>query len=145
MKQGAIAGLFYFALVFSAGAVLGTLRTLYVVPQIGPSLAVAIELPVILTCAWQVCRWLMIKCEVETWQDRAAMGSLAMVFLLLAEWVMRFVFARLILGDNGFPPAIATQSFADGLGLAGQVAYGLLPMIMRTDSPQETWPKPPTR
>jgi hypothetical protein len=145
MKQGAIAGLFYVALVFIAGFVLGALRTVYLVPQIGSSLAVAFELPIILALAWHACRWFMVRCSVETWQDRAAMGGLALTLLLLAEWLTRMIFNRLILGDPTLPPPIATLSFADGLGLAGQIAFGLFPMIMRTDSPQAMWPKPPSR
>jgi hypothetical protein len=145
MRQGVIAGLFYFAAVFVLGVILGAVRTLYVVPQFGQSLAVAIELPFILIFAWFACSWLMTKCAVERWQDRLAMSGVAFVLLLLAEWVTRFVFLRFILGDGTIPPVVATQSFADGLGIAGQVAFGLLPLIMRTDMPQETWPKPPSR
>jgi hypothetical protein len=145
MRQGVIAGLFYFAVVFVCAFALGALRTLYVVPLIGQSLAVAIELPIILTLAWHACRWLMVKCEVAAWQDKAAMAALAFTILNFAEWITRFVFDRFILGDPTLPPIIASQTFADGLGLAGQVAFGLFPLIMRTDTPQEMWPKPPSR
>jgi hypothetical protein len=145
MKQGVIAGLFYFAVVFVVAFMLGALRTIYVVPLVGQSLAIAIELPIILTLAWHACRWFMIKCSVETWQDRSTMASLAFGLLIIAEWTTRFVFNRFILGDPTLPPIIATQTFTDGLGIAGQVAFGLLPFIMRTDSPQEMWPRPPTR
>jgi hypothetical protein len=132
MRQGVKGGLFYFGAVFALGLILGALRALYVVPEFGQSLAVAIELPFILIFAWFACHWLMIKCA-------------AFALLLVAEWVTRFVFNRVILGDGTLPPVVATQSFADGLGIAGQVAFGLLPLIMRTDSPTETWPKPPSR
>lgn len=145
MRQGVYAGLFYFAVVFVLAAMLGALRTLYVVPEFGQSLAVAIELPFILIFAWFACHWLMIKCAVESWQDRVSMSAIAFALLLVAEWTTRFVFNRVILGDGTLPPVVATQSFADGLGIAGQVAFGLLPLIMRTDTPQETWPKPPSR
>lgn len=145
MKPGVIAGLFYFAGVFFVGLALGALRTIYGIPLVGQSLAAAIELPIILVLAWHACRWLMIKCSVEIWQDRAMMGSLAFALSLLAEWLTRFVFERFVLGSAVLPQPIATQSFADGLGLAGLVAFGLLPFIMRTDSPLATWPKPPSR
>lgn len=145
MRQGVIGGLFYFGAVFALGLILGALRALYVVPEFGQSLAVAIELPFILIFAWFACHWLMIKCKVETWQQRVAMAGVAFVLLLAAEWVTRFLFNRVILGDNALPPFVATLTFADGLGIAGQVAFGLLPLIMRTDSPIETWPKPPSR
>ena len=82
---------------------------------------------------------------VETWQDRSIMAGLSFVLLIFAEWLTRFVFNWFVLGDAPLPPVIATQTFADGLGIAGQVAFGLFPFIMRTDSPQETWPKPPSR
>jgi hypothetical protein len=145
MRQGVIAGLFYFAVVFLAGLVLGALRAIYGVPLVGQSLAVAIELPIILTLAWHACHWLMIRCNVATWQDKSVMAALAFGLLIIAEWATRFVFNRFILGDASLPPIITTQTFADGLGIAGQVAFGLFPFIMRTDSPLEMRPKPPSR
>ncbi len=145
MKQGVIAGLFYFALVFFVAFGLGVLRALYVVPLTGHALAVAIELPIILSLAWVSCRWFMIKCNAETWEDRGVMAALSFSLLIFAEWAIRFVYDWIILGDGTLPPVVATQTFADGLGLAGQVAFGLFPLIMRTDTPQEMWPRPPSR
>jgi hypothetical protein len=42
------AGVLYFALVFGAGFVLGTIRTLWVVPRVGTRMAELIETPIML-------------------------------------------------------------------------------------------------
>ena len=132
IKQGLMAGLFYFAVVFFAAFGLGVLRAMYVVPLAGPSLAVAIELPIILSLAWVSCRWFMIKCNAETWEDRGVMAALSFSLLIFAEWAIRFVYDWIILGDGTLPPVVATQTFADGLGLAGQVAFGVLGLVAQS-------------
>jgi hypothetical protein len=42
------AGVVYFALVFGAGFVLGTIRTLWVVPRFGTRMAELMEMPIML-------------------------------------------------------------------------------------------------
>ncbi len=55
------AGVLYAALSFAAGFVLGTLRTLFIMPQTGPTMAVAIELPLMLAVSWAVCRYALLR------------------------------------------------------------------------------------
>lgn len=43
-----LAGAAYFAIVFVAGSCLGVIRMLWVTPHLGPTLAVAIETPLML-------------------------------------------------------------------------------------------------
>ena len=42
------AGVLYFALVFGAGFVLGTIRTLWIVPRLGTRMAEMMETPIML-------------------------------------------------------------------------------------------------
>ena len=53
------AGLAYFAIVFVIGFVLGLIRVPFLVPLLGKLTAVLIELPIILTLAWLICRQLV--------------------------------------------------------------------------------------
>ena len=53
------AGLAYFAVVFAAGFVLGTLRVLVVAPHLGEIAAVVAELPIMLAVSWIICGWLL--------------------------------------------------------------------------------------
>lgn len=127
------AGLAYFALTFAAGFALGVVRVLVVLPRLSPTLgettAVLLELPVILTIAWWVCRWLVSRFEVPpSAPARLLMGALAFSLLLGAE---------MVLGALGFGRTASDQlqSFLHlpgFLGLLGQLAFAAFPLIQLT-------------
>ena len=127
------AGIAYFGLVFAAGFVLGTIRTLWLAPRIGAFGAVVIELPYMLAIAWFVCRWLVGRFAVgSTWTERLLMGVVAFVLLMIAELILTVAaFGGTV---PGFMAALATPEGA--LGLAGQVAFAALPLVVRRRSPQ---------
>jgi hypothetical protein len=54
MTRILLTGTAYIVAVFAAGFVLGVLRTLVLVPLFGELAAVLVELPVMLTVAWQL-------------------------------------------------------------------------------------------
>lgn len=118
----------YFGLVFALGFVLGALRTVLLTPRLGATRAVMLELPVMLTASWLVCGRAIRRHAVPADAGRrGAMGGLAFGLLMLAE---------LALGRFGFRRSPAEQlarfRSADGaLGLAGQVAFGLFPLVSR--------------
>lgn len=122
------AGVAYFALVFAAGFGLGTIRALLLVPALGAAPAVAIELPVMLVFAWIACGWLVRRFAVPAIPGaRLAMGAAAFALLMAAEAALA------VLGFGQSPEAylagLATP--AGLLGLAGQVAFGLMPLVRR--------------
>jgi hypothetical protein len=126
MRAALTAGFLYFAIVFAAGFALGTLRVLWLAPLAGPLAAVAIELPVMLAVSWIASDWLCRSFRVlRTSAARLAMGGLAFVLLIAAE---------VALGTLGFGRSI-DEVVADWgttvglLGLAGQVAFGLVPFL----------------
>ena len=51
------AGGVYFVAVFLFGFVLGTARTLIVLPRVGETVGVVLEAPVILAISWVTCVW----------------------------------------------------------------------------------------
>lgn len=53
------AGVLYFVVVFGAGFVLGTVRTLWVFPHIGARMAELMEAPVMLVVTISVARWIV--------------------------------------------------------------------------------------
>jgi hypothetical protein len=57
MKETLKAGAVYFALVFAAGFVLGTVRTLWVVPRLGVRTAELAEAPIMFGVSILAVRW----------------------------------------------------------------------------------------
>jgi len=70
------AGVLYFALVFGAGFVLGTLRTLWVVPRVGTRMAELMETPIMLVITIVAARWIVHRLAVPSVASRR-LGSRA--------------------------------------------------------------------
>jgi hypothetical protein len=72
------ASLTYFAIVFGMGFVLGTIRTLWVVPRVGTRIAELIETPVMLVVIILASRWIVLHLSIPWAQsDRLGMGGIA--------------------------------------------------------------------
>jgi hypothetical protein len=81
------AGVLYFALVFGAGFVLGTIRTLWVVPRFGTRMAELMEMPIMLAITIVAARWTVLRLSVPImWSARLEMGCMALVLMLIAEF-----------------------------------------------------------
>ncbi|MEM7053656.1 MAG: hypothetical protein AAF446_03815 [Pseudomonadota bacterium] len=122
------AGAVYFALVFALGFVLGTLRVFLLVPQFGQLYSGLIELPVILTAAWLICRWLVNRYALEDhWTARVLMGTTAFVLLMVAELIL-----SMTLFERSMVEYLAVyRSLHGALGLFGQVVYALFPLLVK--------------
>jgi hypothetical protein len=83
------ASLIYFALTFCAGFVLGPLRILFLVPQVGARTAELIEMPVMVGITWLAARWATRTFSVPPERGpRLSMGVMAGALLLLAEFTL---------------------------------------------------------
>jgi hypothetical protein len=126
MGQPIIAGLAYFGCVFAAGFVLGVLRTLFVVPLLGETVGVAVELPIILVIAWIASRWLTNRLGVPSRiVSRTVMGTVAFILLMVAELSISLLLA-------GLSPTEHLQLYREAphmLGLAGQIVFALFPSL----------------
>lgn len=125
MKQAALAGLLYCALVFALGFVLGSVRVLLVAPTMGEFSAVLIELPVMMLACWLVSGRLVSQLRISTLQAALVMGVVAFSCLMVAEFS---------LGALAFERTIADQlqhwaTPAGALGLGGQIAFAVFPWI----------------
>ena len=81
------AGVLYFGLVFGVGFVLGTIRTLWVVPRVGARMAELMETPVMLVVTIVTARWMVLRLAVpSTPSPRLGMGCIALALLLVAEF-----------------------------------------------------------
>ena len=124
--RGAAAGAVYFLVLFLAGFALGTMRVLLVAPRLGEANAVLLELPLMLAASWLVCRYLVRRMGVAAdLMPRLLMGLTGFALLMLAE---------IALGLFGFGRSLDMQLDALGqpaglIGLAGQIAFGAIPLL----------------
>lgn len=128
MKTAIKAGIAYFLLVFAIGFVLGTIRVLFLLQRIGELGAVVLELPVMLAASWMICRWLIRRLRVPgDVPSRLTMGACAFALLMVAELGL----SVMVFGNS---LSSHLQHFATdpgAIGLAGQIAFGLFPLLQR--------------
>lgn len=123
--SAAKAGAAYFATIFAAGFILGTLRVFVLEPAFGATLAVLIELPVILAASWMVSARLIQFFRIEArLSPRLAMGLTAFGLLIGAEFVV---------GYFAFDRSLAEQlrhyaTLHGAIGLGGQIVFALIPL-----------------
>jgi hypothetical protein len=83
------AGFLYFALVFGAGFVLGTIRVLWVVPRFGTRTAELLETPSMLMVTIVAARWVVRRIAVPfKLSSRFGMGCIALGLMLVAEFTL---------------------------------------------------------
>jgi len=122
----AVAGAVYFLILFLTGFVLGALRVFLVAPRLGDVTAVLLELPLMLVASWVVCRFLIRRMAVAARATpRLLMGLTGFVLLMLAETALGLV---------GFGRSLDMQLTALAqpaglIGLAGQLAFGAIPLL----------------
>lgn len=81
------AGAAYCALVFGAGFVLGTARTLWLVPRVGARTAELMETPIMLGVIIVAAQWVVLRFGVPvTAAARLGMGCLALLLLFIMEF-----------------------------------------------------------
>jgi hypothetical protein len=126
MPTLATTSIVYFAIVFAAGFILGTIRTLFLIPAIGPVPATLLELPAILAISWFSCQYVLRRWQLsQSAAKHIAMGMIAFGLLIAAEAALSVTLGGLTLAEH-----VALYSKADILlGLAGQVLYGLFPWM----------------
>lgn len=122
------AGFLYFMLVFALGFVLGVFRVMLVIPRLGETNAVLIELPVMLALSWMACAWLVRRFAVPPrTAERLAMGALAFALLMLGELAVSvFGFGRTVAAHLATYQTVGAQ-----LGLAAQLVFALFPLVQR--------------
>jgi hypothetical protein len=89
IKQTLKAGVFYFALVFAAGFVLGTIRTVWIVPRVGMRTAELMETPIMFAVTILAARWVARRFLLPpTVATRLAVGFIALGLLLITEFTV---------------------------------------------------------
>ena len=127
------AGALYFALIFGAGFVLGTIRTFWAVPRFGSRTAELLEMPGIFVVNILTARWIVKRLFVPpTLFARLTMGGVALALLLVAEF-------SLVLWLRGLS---LEEYFANRDPVSGTVYYvmllvfALMPVVVSRNGPQ---------
>ncbi len=128
MRKALIVGAVYFAAIFSLGFLMGVVRVLLAAPRLGETVALMLELPVMLAASWLACGWLMGRFGVGArGRDRLAMSAAAAVLLLVVEPLG----AMVLFGRTPSDLLASYREPAALLGLASQVAFVLFPLFRR--------------
>jgi hypothetical protein len=126
MSAAIRAGLAYFASIFALGFVLGTTRTLWLVPAWGEVAAVLAELPLMLTASWLAARWLVGRYSVPRGKPRLIMGTLAFALLMTAEAAL----GVLAFDESLISWAASLFAVPGVFGLVGQIGFALMPLLV---------------
>jgi hypothetical protein len=100
------AGALYFAVVFGAGFVLGTIRTLWIVPSFGMRKAELMEAPIMFAITVLASRWVVRRLALRpSFSGRLSVGLVALGLLLVAEftvvlWIRGLTVAEYLAGRD---------------------------------------------
>jgi hypothetical protein len=121
----------YFAVVFAAGFLLGTIRVLLIIPFIGVRAAELIETPVMLLISAFAARWILRQFpNIRGSADSLAVGLIAVVLLLAAELAVGVFLFHLPITDAlvKTDPVLAVAYYG------ALCLYALMPFILRNRS-----------
>ena len=94
------AGALYFAMVFGAGFVLGSIRVLWIVPHFGERTAELMETPVMFVVTLVASRWIIRRLAVPSAiPGRLGMGCVALALMLVAEFALVLRLRGLSIGE----------------------------------------------
>lgn len=122
------AGFIYFLCIFALGFILGTLRTLVLIPRIGTTSAVFLEIPVMLAASWFFWRRVKKRFRISSELKYIILsGASAFAWLMSAEILLSLFFMRQTWAE--YTANIHTlHGFA---GLLAQIVFALIPVIQR--------------
>jgi len=121
------AGLSYFALVFGAGFILGSVRVPFLVPRLGERIAELIETPFMLVVVLLSARFIARRFALPVATSaRLTVGLLALGLLLAAEFLLAAA-----IQDRSFGEYIESRDPVSGtIYLAMLVLFALMPFII---------------
>ena len=125
IRRTIVAAAFYAIIVFLVGFVLGIVRVLMLMPWLGGTAAVALEVPVMLMASWFVCRASVDRFRVAPKLGlRSLMGAVAFLVLIAAEFALGLAFGRPVVDQ-----IVSFASWPGAIGLAAQIAFAALPVV----------------
>ena len=114
----------YFAITFASAFALGIARTLWIAPRLGAATAVFIEIPILITASWFVARRALHQ-RAFTLPQLFAIGTIAFALTMVSEAAL----TNILRGQSVNQWATDLASPLGLLGVAGQVAFALMPAV----------------
>lgn len=118
--------------IFAAGFVLGAARTFLLLPYMAAWQAALVEMPLILTACWLIIRHFVRRHRIAPGTaPRLTFGAVALVILLLCEWLMT---VTLLAEQPGSGTALFLTRLTEPaglMGLAGQLLIVVMPLWVR--------------
>lgn len=94
------AGVLYFAIVFGAGFVLGTIRVIWIVPSFGARMAELMEAPIMFVVTILAARWVVRRHSLpSTAATRLGVGFVALGLMLIVEFTVVLRLRGLTIGE----------------------------------------------
>lgn len=124
MRAACIMGLRYYAIIFSVAFVMGVVRNLVIAPRLGATVAVLIEVSILLTVSWAVAGRLLSH-RSFTVAHRAVMGAIAFTLTMVSEVIL----AEFLRGQSVTDWATNVVTPLGLTGLAGQIAFAVVPLL----------------
>lgn len=122
------AGALYFALVFGAGFLLGTIRVLWLVPNVGTRAAELMETPIMLLVIVFSARWVARRLAVpRAVRTRLGVGLFALGLLLVAEFAVVLQLRGMTI-DRYFA---SRDPVAEAVYIAMLGVFALMPLFVR--------------
>jgi hypothetical protein len=119
-------GLLYALAIFAVGFLFGTGRMLLLVPHLGATIAVLVEVPFMLMASWWMSRMCVACFKVSaTPGHRILMGLMALVTLNAAEIGLAVV----AFGESPMRYLMDFESPAGAIGLSAQLAFASFPLL----------------
>ena len=114
----------YFMTVFALAFAMGVVRTLIIAPRVGPTVAVCLEVPLLLVASWVIAGRLLSQRPLEL-RERVAVGAIAFGLTMASEALLSG-----LLRDQSVIEWAATLLSPLGLiGLAGQLGFAAMPAL----------------
>ena len=122
------AGVLYFALVFAAGFLLGTIRVLWITPRTGTRTAELMEAPVMVLVSLLAARWTVRRFALpSSAPTRLGTGLVALGLLLLTEFTVVLWLRGMTLRDY-----VANRDPVAGIAyIVALLLFALMPLLVR--------------
>jgi uncharacterized membrane protein YjdF len=127
IRQRIFDGIIYGAAMFGVGFALGTVRQLLMLPHIGLTTALAIEVPIIVALSVLVAKWISTRrSRRDTGFGYVATGVAGLATLLAAEELL----SRLVNGRSVYAVWADFPAIATAINIVGLAFFTLMPWLV---------------